>query len=99
MAVCYTTNSTKEYTGWEGGAMLTISLLGAIFYALSICNGGGGHIASPMSVPPYVRTSCRSCPVHTKNGFLAISFEYIGIGFIFHTQVYNHKIQVKFDYG
>ena len=32
-----------------------------------------------------------------KNGFRAISFEYIG--FIFHTQVYNYKIQVKFNYG
>ena len=36
----------------------------------------------------------------TKNGFRAISFEYIGeFGFIFNTKVYNHKIQVKFDYG
>ena len=34
---------------------------------------GGGHIASPLSVRPYVR------PVRTKNGFRAISFEYIGV--------------------
>ena len=33
---------------------------------------GGGHTASPLSV----RTSC---PVRTKNGFRAISFEYIGV--------------------
>ena len=35
--------------------------------------GGGGHIASPLSVHLYVR------PVRTKNGFRAISFEYIGV--------------------
>ena len=35
--------------------------------------GGGGHIASPLSVRPYVR------PVRTKNGFRAISFENIGV--------------------
>ena len=29
-----------------------------------------------------------------KNGFRAISFENIGV-----LDVYNHKIQVKFDYG
>ena len=28
-----------------------------------------------------------------------IFWKYWCIGFIFHTQVYNHKIQVKFDYG
>ena len=33
--------------------------------------GGGGHIASPLCVRTYVR------PVRTKNGFRAISFEYI----------------------
>ena len=37
---------------------------------------GGGHIASPLSVRPSVRTSR---PVRTKNGFRAISFEYIGV--------------------
>ena len=47
---------------------------------------GGEHIASPLSVHPYIRTSC---PVRTKNGFRVISG----------TQVYKHKIQVKFDYG
>ena len=35
--------------------------------------GGGGHIASLLSVHPYVR------PVCTKNGFRAISFENIGV--------------------
>ena len=38
---------------------------------------GGGHIASPLSVRPYVRPYIR--PVRTKNGFRAISFEYIGV--------------------
>ena len=37
--------------------------------------GGGGQIASPLSV----RTSHTSCPVRTKNGFRAISFENIGV--------------------
>ena len=112
--------------------------------------GGGGAYSITL-----VRTSIRTyvCtyvhPLHTKNGFRAISFEYIGvldsyfihrytsikyrsssitykfhwllselwplisnekwfpgdifwihwcIGFIFHTQVYNHKTQVKLDY-
>ena len=44
---------------------------------------GGGHTASPLSVRPYVRTYIRtsrtSCPVRTKNGFRAISFENIGV--------------------
>ena len=54
---------------------------------------GRGHIASPLSV-------CTSRPVRTKNGIWAISFEYIGVlESYFHTQVYNYKIQVKFDYG
>ena len=35
-------------------------------------NGGGGHIASPLSI----RTSR---PVRRKNGFPAITFEYIGV--------------------
>ena len=35
--------------------------------------GGGGHIASPLSVRPCVR------PVRTKNGYRAISFENIGV--------------------
>ena len=34
---------------------------------------GGGHIASPLSVRPYVRL------VRMKNGFRAISFENIGV--------------------
>ena len=39
----------------------------------------GGHIASPLSVRPYIRTSRTSCPVRTRNGFRAISFEYMGV--------------------
>ena len=35
--------------------------------------GGGGHIASPLSI----RITSR--PIHMKNGFQAISFEYIGV--------------------
>ena len=123
----------------------------ACFYAPAICNGGGGGAYSitlvRTSVLLYVPTSFR--PVRTKNGFRAISFEYIGVldsyfihryiiikyrsssitdkihrllselwplkskwkmvlgdifwiqqcvWFIFHTQVYNLKIQVKFNY-
>ena len=48
---------------------------GSIFYAPTIYNGGG-HIASPLSVHPYV---CTSRPIRMKNGFWAISFEYIGV--------------------
>ena len=49
-------------------------------YAPAIYNGGGGgHIASPLTVRPYIRTSRTSCPVRTKNGFWAISLEYIGV--------------------
>ena len=47
------------------------------FYAPTIFNGavgGGGHIASPLSIRP-VHT-CTPCPIHTKNG---LSFEYIGV--------------------
>ena len=35
--------------------------------------GGGGHIASPLSIHTYVR------PIRTKNGFRGISFENIGV--------------------
>ena len=42
------------------------------FYAPAIYNGEG-HIASPLSVLPFVR------PVRTKNGFQVISFENIGV--------------------
>ena len=42
---------------------------------------GGGHIVSPLSVRPYVRTSVHTYvrPVRTKNGFRMISFENIGV--------------------
>ena len=63
------------------------------FYAPAIYNGGGGHIASPLSVRMYVR------PVRTKKVSGRYLLKTLGIGFIFHTQVCNHKIQVKFDYG
>ena len=55
----------------------------------------GGHIASPLSVRPYVRTS----RTYEKWFPDDIFWKRWCIGFIFHTQVYNHKIQVKFDYG
>ena len=58
--------------------------------------GGGAYSIT------LVRTSVRTYvrPVRTKNGFRAISFEYIGVlDSYFIPQVYNHKIQVKFDYG
>ena len=48
-----------------------------IYYAPAIFNGGGGHIASPLSVRMYVHTYVH--PVRTKNGFRAISFEYFGV--------------------
>ena len=48
-----------------------------LFYAPAIYNGGGGHIVSPLSVRPYIHTYVR--PVRTKNGFVAISFENIGV--------------------
>ena len=48
------------------------------YYAPAICNGGAYSITLVRtSVLPYVRTSVR--PVRTKNGFRAISFEYIGV--------------------
>ena len=60
---------------------IPLSILGIftlnVFYAPAIYNGGGGHIASPLSVRPYVRTYVR--PVRTKNGFRAISFENIHV--------------------
>ena len=67
------------------------------FYAPAIYNGGGGHIASPLSVHTYVpyvlsRTYKKWFPGD-------IFWIHQCIGFIFHTQVYNHKIQVKLDYG
>ena len=43
-------------------------------YAPAICNvGGGGHLASLLSVRRYIRTSRTY-----EKGFWAISFEYIG---------------------
>ena len=77
------------------------------FYAPAIYNGGG-HIASPLSVRPYVhtyvrtyvRTYIRTYVPYVQKWFPGDIFcKHWGIGIIFHTQVYNHKIQVKFDYG
>ena len=67
-------NNPNFYTVKNKQVFYTI----AYFYAPAIYNGGG-HIASPLSVRPYIRTSRTSCPVRTKNGFRAISFEYIGV--------------------
>ena len=47
-----------------------------------VMGGGGGHIASPLSVRPYFRTSVRPyfrTSRTYKNGFRAISFKYIGV--------------------
>ena len=60
---------------------------------------GGGHIASPLSVRPYVRTYIRTSRTYEKWFPGDIFWKHWCIGFIFHTQVYTHKIQVKFDYG
>ena len=60
---------------------------------------GGGHIASPLSVRPYMRTYIRTSRTYEKWFPGDIFLIHQCIGFIFHTQVYNHKIQVKFDYG
>ena len=65
------------------------------FYAPAIYNGGG-HIASPLSVRPSVRTYVRTYEKWFPGDIFWIHW---CIGFIFHTQVYKHKIQVKFDYG
>ena len=57
----------------------------------------GGHIASPLSVRTYVLYVLSSTYEKWFPG--DIFWKNWCIGFIFHTQVYNHKIQVKFDYG
>ena len=46
------------------------------FYAPAIYNGG--HIASPLSVRPYV-IRVMALDLRMKNGFRAISFEYIDV--------------------
>ena len=123
----------------------------ACFYAPAICNGGGGgHIASPLSVRLYFCTSLLPFVLYVRKMVSGrYLFEYIGVldsyfihryiiikyrsssitdkihrllselwplkskwkmvlgdifwiqqcvWFIFHTQVYNLKIQVKFNY-
>ena len=40
--------------------------------------GGGGHIASPLSVHPYVRIYVHTSRMY-ENGFRVISFENIGV--------------------
>ena len=58
---------------------------------------GGGGAYSITLVRSYVHTYVM--PVRTKNGFLVISFENIGVldSYFIHRYIYNHKIQVKFD--
>ena len=70
------------------------------FYAPAIYNGVG-HIASPLSVRPYVHTYVPYVLSCTYEKWFPgdIFWKHWCIGFIFHTQVHNHKIQVKFDYG
>ena len=69
-------------------------------YAPAIYNGGG-HIASPLSVRPSVHTYVPYVLSRTYKKWFPgdIFWKHWCIGFIFHTQVHNHKIQVKFDYG
>ena len=62
---------TEFFAYWE---IYMPNLLSADFFMPPpFVMGGGGHIASPLSVRPSVRTYVR-----TKKGFQAISFEYIG---------------------
>ena len=73
--------------GGGGGAKYTF--MSSFFYAPAICNGGG-HIASPLSVRTYVHTYVRTSRTY-ENGFPGDIFcIHWFIGFIFHTQVYNH---------
>ena len=58
--------------------MTLLRICDYVYYAPAIYNGGG-HIASLLSVRPYIRTSRTSCPIRTRNGFRAISFEYMGV--------------------
>ena len=69
------------------------------FYAPAICNGGGAY--SITLVHTYIRTSVPYVLSRTYEKWFPGDIFWIHrcIGFIFHTQVYNHKIQVKFDYG
>ena len=48
---------------------------------------------------PYIRTYIRTSHTYEKWFPGDIFWKHWCIGFIFHIQVYNHKIQVKFDYG
>ena len=59
--------------------------------------GGGAYSITLVrtSVHTYVRTS----RTYEKWFPGDIFCKHWCIGFIFHTQVYNHKMQVKFDYG
>ena len=59
--------------------------------------GGGGGGAYSITI---VRTSVRTYVPCVRKWFPGdIFWKHRGIGFIFHTQVYNHKTLVKFDYG
>ena len=60
-------------------AQFPVHKMSIFFYAPAIYNGGGGGAYSITLVRTYIRTyictSRTSCPVRTKNGFRAISFE------------------------
>ena len=66
------------------------------FYAPAIYNGGAYSITL---VRTSVRTYIRTSRTYEKWFPGDIFGKHWCIGFIFHTQVYYHKIQVKFDYG
>ena len=63
--------------------------------------GGGAYsfTLDRTSVRTYVRTYVRTSRTYEKWFPGDIFWIHWCIGFIFHTQVYKHKIQVKFDYG
>ena len=68
----------------------------SIFYAPAIYNGGGGGAYSITLVRTYVPYVLSR--THEKWFPGDIFWKHWCIGFIFHTQVHNHKILVKFDY-
>ena len=73
------------------------------FYAPAIYNGEGAYSITLVrtSVRTYVRTYVPYVLSRTYEKWFPgdIFRKHWCIGFIFHTQVHNHKIQFKFDYG
>ena len=69
----------------------------SFFMPPSFVMGGGTY--SITLVRTYIRTYIRTSRTYEKWFPGDIFRIHWCIGFIFHTQVYNHKIQVKFDYG